>query len=67
MVVDIHMTEPCLEDRDFGGDKTYGLMVVALDAYSAVVKSYREFFEQSANVDGFLCGLRESEKFCFGR
>jgi len=61
------MTEPCLEDRDFGGNKTYSLIVVALDTYSAVVKSYGEFFEQSADVDGFLCGLRESEKFCFGR
>ena len=61
------MTEPCLQDCDFGCDEVYCLMIVILDVYSASVESYGEFFEQSTDVDGFFCGLRESKEFCFGR
>src|SRR5437763_11214379 len=28
VVMDIHMMQPCLEDRDFGSDKMYGLFVI---------------------------------------
>ena len=51
VVMDIHMMQPCLEDRDFGSDKMYDLFVITLDTYSGVIELYSEFFEQSADVD----------------
>ena len=57
MVIDIHITQPCLKDRDFGSDKADGLFIITLNAYSEVIKLYSKFFKQSTDVNKFLCGL----------